>query len=216
MKESGMRTLLSLGVFLAFVTPALAAEPPAHACGQEQAITAATALPSTTEFCKQIVNASTGQCTFTARPPNAANIAEATALDLLWVVTATPQASDKSSASEAMPSISYRVFKPCQAFPVVGQSQAADGCSQDQAVATVRAEQKVKTFCSYANQGKMMGCVFSARPPAAENKDEMADTELAWLVQVAQVHSRDAQGKPLFMPEGNIFFRVDKACKIKP
>lgn len=212
-----MRILLAVGVFLTFVTPAFATKPTPQVCGQDQAIAAATALPSTTTFCSQTVNGSTGQCTFAVRPPNAANVGEATALDLLWVVTATPQASATSLATEAMPVATYRVFKPCQAMPVVGQSTAAEeGCSHDQAIAAVRGERKTKTFCSYASNGQYMGCVITARPPAPENKDEMADTTLAWKVQVAQVHSRDGEGKPQFMPEGSIFFNVDKSCKIKP
>ena len=88
-------------------------------------------------------------------------------------------------------------------------------CSESAAISATEIIDIVSEFCSREVNGKAKGCHFTARGPSPLKADEIADTELAWIINASIIHSFDEEGQPIFMPEGTMFIRLSQECKVK-
>lgn len=88
-------------------------------------------------------------------------------------------------------------------------------CSESAAISATKNIDIVSRFCSQEINGEVNGCHFTAREPSPLNADEIADTELAWIINSSIIHSFDDEGRPVFMPEGAMFIKLSQQCKVK-
>ncbi len=88
-------------------------------------------------------------------------------------------------------------------------------CSESDAISASKEIDLVTDFCSREINGKANGCHFTAREPSPLNASEIADTELAWIINASIIHSFDDDGRPIFMPEGAMFIRLTQQCMVR-
>ena len=95
------------------------------------------------------------------------------------------------------------------------ERMAPSVCLESAAISATKNIDIVSRFCSREVNGKANGCDFTAREPSPLNADEIADSELAWIINASIIHSFDDDGRPTFMPEGAMFIKLSPQCKVK-
>lgn len=89
------------------------------------------------------------------------------------------------------------------AMPAYATSVA---CNAEWAMKAASEHPRIADFCKKVEQG----CDYKARQVPM---DEYQPDRI-FVVTASQIHSRDEQGNPRFMPEGAIFAHISEECKV--
>lgn len=79
-------------------------------------------------------------------------------------------------------------------------------CEANGAVKSASEHPRIVDFCKRVE----LGCDFKAQHPVTDEYNP----DRTWVVTASQIHSRDEQGQPRFMPEGALFADVSQECKV--